>query len=135
MASATANDVISGALRMLNLISEVETMSSEQAASGLTALNEMMHGFSRKGIAYAHADLAATDTVNMPDDLIGDLKRLFTERLADEGNEVTLTAQQLRAIAASRRTLQSAYFLARRSPVDTAIRVRGPGGYNFTTDT
>lgn len=134
MASVTANDIVIAVLRRLNLISEVETPSAEQASNGLTALNEMMHGFSRRGIAYAHTDLGGTDTVNMPDDLIGDLKWLMAERLADDGYEVTLKPQQMKAIHAARRALQAAYYLQRNAPVDTAIRPRGYGGYNFTTD-
>ena len=134
MASATANDVIGKALQRLNLISEVETMSSEQAADGLVALNEMMHGFNSQGIAYAHADLGATDTVNMHDGLIDSLKWMLARKLADDGYGVVLSPQQLGSMMMAKRTLQAAYFLRRPSPVDTAIRPRGYGGYNFTRD-
>lgn len=134
MASVTAQDVITAALRRLNVLSEVETMSSEQASQGLTALNEMMHGFSRKGIAYAHSDLGLTTKVNMPDDLIDDLKWMLARKLADDGYGVILSPQQLGMMMMAKRALQAAYFLARRSPVDRALRPRGPGGYNFRTD-
>lgn len=133
MASATAQDVITGAMRRLNLISEVETMSSEQASAGLVSLNEMMHAFSRKGIGYAHSDLTLAATVNMPDDLIDDLKWVFARKLADEGHGVTLTPQQLGSMLMARRALQSAYHMPRRAPVDPALRPRR-GSYNFTTD-
>lgn len=133
MASATAQDVITGAMRRLNLISEVETMSAEQAAAGLTMLNEMMHGFSRQGIAYAHADLGLTTTVNMDDSLIDSLKWMLARKMADDGNGVVLSPQQLGMTMMAKRTLQSAYYMARRAPVDSAIRARGLGGYNFRT--
>jgi len=132
MASQTAQDVITGALRRLNLISEVETMSAAQASAGLISLNEMMHGFNRKGIAYAHADLGLTDTVNMPDDLIDSLKWVLARKLADDGYGAVLSMQQMAQMVAAFNTLQSAYFMVRRSPVDSAIRARGSGGFNFT---
>ena len=134
MASQTANEVITGALRRLNLISEVETMSSERAATGLVALNELMHSFSSMGIAYAHSDLALTDTVNMHDGLIDGLKWLLARKLADDGDAVALSPTQLGSTMMAKRTLQSAYYLARRSPVDRALLPRGPGSYNFSTD-
>jgi hypothetical protein len=134
MASATASDVISKALQRLNLISEVETMSSEQAADGLIALNEMMHGFSSQGIAYAHSDLALTDTVNMHDGLIDSLKWMLARKLADDGYGVVLSPQQLGMMMMAKRALQAAYFLRRVAPVDRALRSRGVGGYNFTRD-
>ena len=132
MASQTASDVITGAHRRLNLISEVEELSAAALAAGLVSLNEMMHGFATKGIAYAHSDLGATDPVNMHDGLIDSLKWVFARKLADEGYGVALTAQQLVPMANAFSTLQAAYFMRRRSPVDAALRPGG-GGFNFTT--
>lgn len=135
MASATAQQVITAAMKRLNLISEVETMSAAQAADGLVLLNEMMHGFNRKGIAYSHADLGLTDTVNMPDDLIDDLKWMLVRTLADQGYGAALSPQQLGMTMMAKRSLQAAYFVRRPSPVDSALRVRWYGSYNFTRDT
>lgn len=132
MASSSASDVITATMRKLNLISEVETMSSEQAAAGLALLNKMMHGFSRKGIRYAHTDLALTGTVNMPDDLIDDLEWMLARRMADDGYGVMLSPLQLALTTNAKQTLQAAYFLRRTSPVDTALRVRRLGSFNFT---
>lgn len=134
MASATAQDVITAALKRLNLISEVETPSAAQAADGLVSLNEMMHGFSRKGIAYAHSDLALADTVNMPDDLIDDLKWMLARTLADQGYGVALTPQQLGMTMMAKRALQAAYFVRRASPVDPALTPTR-GSFNFTRGT
>lgn len=132
MASQTAAEVITGAMRRLNLISEVETISAAQMANGLVSLNEMMHGFSRRGIAYAHSDLAQTDTVNMPDDLIDDLKWMLARKLADEGYGVAITPQQGGMMMMSKRALQAAYFMRRTSPVDPALRARRLGSFSFT---
>jgi hypothetical protein len=135
MASSTANDVVTAALKKLNLISEVETPSAAQAADGLSLLNKMMHGFSRKGIRYAHSDLTGTQTVNMPDDLIDDLEWTLARRMADAGYGVALTQQQAALMSQAHTTLQAAYFMRRASPVDSALRPRGYGGYNFTRGT
>lgn len=135
MASATASDVITGAMRKLNLLSEVETLSAAQQSAGLKLLNAMMHGFSRKGIRYAHTDLTATATVNMPDDVINDLEWMLARQMADDGYGVALTPQQAVLTQSAKTTLQAAYFMRRASPVDSAIRMRGYGGYNFTRGT
>lgn len=132
MATSTASDVITATMRKLNLISEVETPSSEQAAAGLLLLNKMMHGFSRKGIRYAHTDLTATATINMPDDLIDDLEWMLARRMADDGYGVALSPQQVELAAKAKQTLQSAYFLRRASPVDVALRPRRYGVFSFT---
>lgn len=132
MASSTANDVITSTMRKLNLISEVEEPSAEQASAGLKLLNKMMHGFSRKGIHYAHTDLTATATVNMPDDLIEDLEWMLARRMADDGYGVQLTPQQLGLTMTAKQTLQAAYFVRRASPVDRALRIRRVNGANFT---
>src|SRR5690242_21349804 len=59
----------------------------------LQLLNDMMHGFNGKGIQYAHVDLTASDTVNVPDELIRPLILVFCKELAMRSEEHTSELQ------------------------------------------
>lgn len=124
MATATANDIITASLRRLNVVDETESPSASEAADSLTMLNEFMHGLAGEGVYYAHRDLAATDTVNMPDQCIGHLKLAFCRVLADEFQR-TLTPQMADAVGNAMRMLQAAFMVPPIATSEPAVRYGG----------
>ena len=81
---ATASDVVSGALRLIGAIAAGESASASEAADGLEALNQMMHGLAHEGVHLEHAVLALAGSVNLPETHIEALKYLLAIRLAPE---------------------------------------------------
>ena len=81
---ATANDVIKGAMRLLDKVAAGETPTAAEAQDGLQALNQMMHAFALDGIDLGHADLALAGAVNLPASHTKALKYLLAVDLASE---------------------------------------------------
>ena len=54
----TARDIIEQAYRKIGIVAADEAMSADQAANGLNALNNMMHGWAIFGVDVMHSDLA-----------------------------------------------------------------------------
>lgn len=124
MATATANDVITAALKRLMVVEYDETPDAAMLADGIVYLNEFLHSLRQKGVAYAHRDLTATATVNMPDDCIEALKWCFAGEIADE-YERAISPRMERRIAAAMRTLQAAFMVAPNATPEPALRYGG----------
>lgn len=133
MATVTANDVINRAARRINVLAGEEVLSSAEANDALTLLNEMMGGWGPKGIHYVHKDLLATDTVNVPDEQVGNLVWAFAELLATEYDAV-LNPTEMEMVRNAKLELQAAYPADLRAVVDKGIRRRLPGFYDFARD-
>jgi hypothetical protein len=95
-------------MRRLKQIAGEETMTAAELADGLVTMNGLMHGFRTKGIHYAHTDLTATATVNMPDELIDSLTWLIAEGLAPEYGYAFSPKEELQILAALQ-ALQAGY--------------------------
>lgn len=108
MATQTANQVLTRAMRRLKVLAAEEVMGASDLADGLVTMNGLMHGFGPRGIHYAHVDLAATDTVNLPDELIDSLVWLVAEALAPEYG-YTFTAPEMLAVGRALQMLQAGY--------------------------
>jgi hypothetical protein len=65
---ATALEVITRALRRLKVYAAGEEIGSEDAEDCLTALNDMLFGWSINGIDIAHVALDLSDVLDVPDD-------------------------------------------------------------------
>lgn len=124
MATATANDVITSTLRRLMVIQYDETPDAAMLADGLTMLNQFMHALRQNGVAYAHRDLTATATVNMPDDCIAALIMAFAEPMEIE-YEVAADPRRTMAMRDARRTLQAAFMVAPHATPESAVRTGG----------
>ena len=124
MASATANDVITAALKRLMVLQYDETADASMLSDGLTMLNQFMHGLSLKGVFYAHRDLAATDTVNMPDQCIEALIFAFCEPLEFE-YEVAPDPRRVMRMRAGMATLQAAFMIPPNATPEPAMRYGG----------
>lgn len=107
--TATASDIINRAAKTINVLGAQEALQADEAVDGLQLLNDMMHGFGPRGIHYAHVTLAATDTVNMPDELLRNLVLLLADDMADGYG--MLVSQDLRMdITRAEQQLQAAYY-------------------------
>lgn len=58
---ATARDTITRAMRLVNIVADGEAPDAAEAADGLVALNDMLHGWAKQGVDLGHIDLALTD--------------------------------------------------------------------------
>ena len=81
----TARDICRNALLRLRMIAPGEPFSSADAATGLTRLNDMMHGWKAVGVNIGHTDFVQTDTFQffVPPD---GLSRDALAALSDQGN-------------------------------------------------
>lgn len=129
MASATANDVITRALRRIKVLAGEEAATGAEGADALTALNAMLHGFGPRGIGYAHSDLAATDTLNVPDEQVRNVTLLLARDLAmDYG--YPLDPDMKIEILRAEQELQAAYTVVPPASTDRGI-LRRRTGYPF----
>lgn len=133
MASYTATDVVTRALKRLAVLSAVETASAEDSVNGLDALNLMLHGLNAEGVAYAHVDIAATDKVNVGDHLVWAVIDRLAERLAPEYGIVPTPIMQSEFNRA-RRALAAGLFTIATATADRALRGTRAGSYNIDTD-
>jgi hypothetical protein len=126
----TAQTLVSDALRWLGAIDGDETASATELTQGLDALNGMMFAFGPRGIAYAHTTLAATDTVNVPDEQIRNVMFMLANELAPE-YEIALNEQRAMQINDAMRQLEAAYFFPVAAASDEALRPRWFGSYSI----
>lgn len=121
------------AMRRIKVLAAEEAMSAAEQADHLVTMNGAMYRFSADGIYYVHSDLAASDTVNMPDELIDSLIWLIAEVLAVDYAYDFTPAEQV-AIAKARNHLIAAYWV--QPPADTEPVLRPwPARYSIATDT
>lgn len=125
----TAQTMVSDALRWIGVLEGEETATAAELVSGLDALNGMMHGFGPRGIAYAHVNLAATDTVNVPEEQVRNVMFLLGNELAPE-YEVALSEGRMAQVIAALQQLQAAYHLQEPAVTDAALRPRWFGRYS-----
>ena len=131
MATQTARQVLTRAFRRLKQVAGEEAMTAAELSDGLVTMNGAMHGFNRKGIHYAHVDLAATDTVNMPDDLIDSLVWAIADALAPE-YYYQFTPGEQAAVIEARQVLQAAYkSIPPQSAPRGLLRNRGYGYFSM----
>lgn len=78
---ATALDVITGSLQFLEVLTANEGPTPEDAATGLTDLNDFLAALNSRGGFYAGGVLTLSSTVPLPDALIYHLKRAFAVAL------------------------------------------------------
>lgn len=128
MATRTARYVVTDAFHRIAIISEDESLTSEQTSRGLNTLNDMMNGWEAEGIQYQHTDLGLDDTVNVPDQLIRSVTWMLCDELADEYGKTLTENQQLQVLRA-RNALQSTFYRVPVAQTDEGIiNRRGFGG-------
>jgi hypothetical protein len=106
---ATALDIVTRALRSLRVLASGDTPSADEAADGLTALNDMLFAWRIDGIDLGHVALASSDTLDVPDDHLFTIRLSLAERLAGEYG-AALSPDDLRAAELGRAALRAQYF-------------------------
>lgn len=132
MATQTALQVLTRAMRRIKVLASSEAMGSDDLADGLVTLNGMMHGLATRGAYYAHVDLAATSTVNMPDEMIDSLVWLAAEALAPDYG-YAFTPKEETQILGALQALQAGYKMTRPAPAPRGLLRNMPGRY-FSMD-
>lgn len=130
MATATAREVINRAARRIHILEAEEALTANELVDCLQIMNDMMFGFGPAGIQYAHVQLAAGDTVNVPDEQIRNVTLLLGYELADNFG-VVLTPVAAAAIQAAKLELQAYYLLVNPAVPDRALRRRRFGYFDF----
>lgn len=83
---ATANDIITGALKKLGIKPSEEPLSADDAVDGLEELNDL-------GAAYNLFPPVAslTDNINIPRELVGDFKSVLAQRLINHYSDLQMS--------------------------------------------
>lgn len=105
---ATARDIVTRALRKRRILAVGQSPEASELADGLSDLNDMLSAWRIDGIDIGHVTLAASDTLDVPDDHILTIVLSLAERMSDYGGQMDpadiVTAEQ------GRRALQAQYF-------------------------
>lgn len=123
MASQTAQQVLTRAMRRIKQLEAEEALTAAELADGLVTMNGAMHGFGPDGIYYAHTDLTATATVNMPDELIDSLIWMIAFALSPEYG-YTFSEGESVALLNAKNKLQAAYWVQPPADTDPLLRPR-----------
>lgn len=130
---ATANDIIARAGRRVKILAGEEAFNGAEGTDALQLLNDMMTGFGPRGIGYVHTTLAASDTVNLPDEQLRNLVLMMARELAIDWG-VAIDPALATEIMRAEQELQAAFLVLNPAVPDRALRRRRPGHYDFTRD-
>ena len=120
---ATALDIINRAGRRSKILADEAAFTASDLVDSLQLMNDMMQGFGPMGIYYAHTPLAATDTVNVPDEQLRNLVLMLTKELAVNFG-MPLDPDLSLMIERAKGELQAAYYMARPAITDPLLRSR-----------
>jgi hypothetical protein len=81
---ATAIDIITRALRLINAIEAGEVAQAEDAVDGLAALNEMVNGWENAGIHIGWSNVGQSDELLVHDKYLEGIRYNLAVRLAAE---------------------------------------------------
>lgn len=130
MASRTARQVIETAARRAQILAAEESITASEAVDWLLLFNQMLHAFPTKGIKYAHTDLALTDTVNVPDQMLRAVTLMLVSELADDAG-LTIGEKLASDIDDARRALQAFYKVPVRAVTDPALQYWPAGTWDL----
>lgn len=120
---ATANDIVTRALRKAAISAIDEAPSADDAANGLEALNMMLAAWKLRGVDTSHTALSGSDTFPLADEFEEGTVYLLAERLSpDYMRPRTFDADDWF------RAIQAAYMTVEEVTLPTAIS-RMPSQY------
>ena len=76
--------IVTRAFRKIGVGAEGETLTADQSADGITALNMMMHGWKLRGVDLEHTDLALTDTFSLTSEFEEGTVYMLASRLSPD---------------------------------------------------
>jgi hypothetical protein len=103
---ATAIDIITRALRLINAIEAGETASAEDAVDGLAALNEMVHDWENAGIHIGWSTVAQDDELLVHDKYLKGIRYNLAVHLAAEWDGIDAPASVVAIAVAAFKTFQ-----------------------------
>lgn len=133
MATRSARETITSALRRIGILSEMEAMSADQANDALTILNDMMQGFPARGIHYVHAPLTLDTALNVPDEQTRNVMLVLVWELADEYGK-TLSPKLIHDCGEALNALIACYYVVPPAQLDSGVANRLSLGYNANID-
>lgn len=80
----TAQQIITGALKFLRVLDAVESPTADDSDNALSHLNDYLNGLSARGALFPNVTMTIGDTVPIPQELEGDLKRALAKRCASD---------------------------------------------------
>lgn len=129
MATRSARQTITTALRRIGILAEMESMSADQGNDALTTLNDMMQGFPSRGIPYVHEALTLDSALNVPDEQTRNVMLMLAWELLDEYGKQP-SPKLVSDCAEARNALQACYYMADPAQLDSGIENRLSRGYS-----
>lgn len=80
----TVNSVVTRAYRKLGVSGVGDTLTADEIAEGVDALNAMLHGWKLRGVDITHADAAAVDDFPLGDEFVEGAIYLLASRLSPD---------------------------------------------------
>ena len=100
----TAQQIVTGALKYLRVLSAVQTPTADDADNALTHLNDYLNGLNSRGAIFPNVTLTISDTVPIAQELEGDLKRALAKYMsADWSGSPMPPADRAEAIRSDQR--------------------------------
>jgi hypothetical protein len=131
---ATALDVITGALKLLEVKTDESAVTASEAEDGLTALNDMMNEWNVDGINIGYESLEDTeDTLYVNLGAIGAMKSNLAVYIAPEYGRVVTPSLEMRA-KNSKKALRASIPLNPAEYPDSLPVGSGNEGNNYTAD-
>lgn len=126
---ATNIEVISDALRELNVISEVASASAEQGAHGLRKLNEMMETWTENDIEIGYfKQSSTTDDCPVPEWALKGVKAALSIDLAPTYG-ATVSAELAKKLEDGFGTIQRKCMVEKMRPADMSHMPQGEGKF------
>ncbi len=103
--SQTAQQIITGALKFLRVLDATESPTADDSDNALAHLNDYLNGLNSRGGIFPNITLTISDTVPVPQELEGDLKRALAKRCASDWGRTLTGDDRNDAIKADQRVL------------------------------
>ena len=103
---ATAIDIITRALRLINAIEAGEVAQAEDAVDGLAALNEMVNGWENAGIHIGWANVGQGDELLVHDKFLEGIRYNLAVRLGAEWDGIDVAPSIVGIAVAHYKTFQ-----------------------------
>ncbi len=132
----TARDTIRGALRLIRAIDPTEDLEADDAATGLFAMNQMIHSWDSEGAIINYSDIELTDELPFPKSDHRNIRYLLAVELAAEYS-LELTPEVATSAENALESITSKYGIQPESRPDLSItnRLSRYGNvYNIKTD-
>jgi hypothetical protein len=120
--SFTSSDVVTGALKILQVIAEGETPSAAQFDDGVAVLNDMMFAFPKRAVDIQHTALTVAAVIPLDDSYQRGLKYLLASDWAPQFGK-GLGADAAQKADESLREFQADFRVVVEATIDTGLLI------------